>query len=181
MVSATEINTFFELNYDRLRNFAQLNLARKKVKFIEVDAIISHSYLNIIEKINSIDSKDIEPYTMNFIKCHCNWRNKITTEEQVREHLPLENIFVDLNYFDFEKEIKHQAIEQVYNRCTDQMKKIIHEVFVKKEINTVRKMATHFNISQPSAHQLIKQLKKDIQNEFNTKKRISEQSNFTSF
>ena len=176
MVQPEQINDYFTDNHDRIKGLTQFYLSKRKVKFIEVDALISHAYLNIIEKASSINKEDIEPYTINFIKCHCGWRNKITTEELIKEKSQLDGIELIEESYDQEKEIKHQAIEQVYNNEKDQCKKIIHQVYFTKQITTVRGMASHFNISHPSAHELIKQLKRDINEQFKIKIRVHQQN-----
>ena len=179
MVDTKQINDYFTDNHDKLKGLTTFYLSKRKVKFIEVDALISHSYLNIIEKASSINKEDIEPYTINFIKCHCGWRNKVTTEELIKERNQLDGLELVNDIYDIKKEIQHQAIEEVYDNEKDQCKKIIHEVYFKKQITTVRGMAIHFNISHPSAHELIKQLKRDINERFNTKSRIHEQNSRT--
>lgn len=176
MVQQQQINDYFSTNHDKLKSLATYYLSKRKVKFIEVDALISHAYLNITEKISSIKETDIEPYTINFIKCHCKWKNKTTTEEQIKERNQLEGIELVNEDYNIEQEIKHQAIEQVYSNEKDQCKKIIYDVFFTKQITTVRGMAAHFNISHPSAHELIKQLKRDINEQFKIKSRIYEQN-----
>jgi hypothetical protein len=171
MVQQQQINDYFNTNHDKIKSLAKFFLSKRKVKFIEVDALISHAYLNIIDKLDSIEVKDIEPYTINFIKCHCIWTNKVTTEERIKEYSTLDGIEI-IEDEPNDNESKYNAIEQVYQNETDPVKKIIYEVFFTKKINTVRSMATHFNISQPSAHQLIKQLKLDIHEKFNIEKTV---------
>jgi hypothetical protein len=173
MVQQKQINDYFNANHKKIKELATFFLSKRKIKFIEVDALISHAYLNIMQKLDSIEVKDIEPYTINFIKCHCIWTNKITTEERIKESAQLDGLEI-IEDEPNEKEIKLTSIEEVYKDETDQVKKIIYEVFFTKKINTVRSMAAHFNISQPSAHQLIKQLKKDINEKFNIEKTVRE-------
>lgn len=175
MVAIEQVNCFFNNNHSRIKGLAKFYLSKRKVKFIEVDALISHSYLNIIDKIDSINKEDIEPFTIHFLKTHAIWLNKVTLEERIIETKTFKIIQQEENLYNVEQDIMTESIEQVYANERDQIKIIIHDVYFKKKITTVRAMARHFNISQPSAHLLIKQLKTDINEQFKIKRRIYEQ------
>lgn len=174
MVSIEQINDYYTKNNKKLIELT--NAYKNKYKQYSIDTLtyINESYLHIHKLKDEITYKQIESYIVTFIKNNIIWNDSpIKRKEVIKEKNELTDI-EDLNEHNEEKELKLQAIEEVYTNENDQIKKIIHEVYFTKNKTSCRLMADHFGIQKNQANELINQLKIDINEKFKTKKRLSQ-------
>lgn len=174
MVSQQQINEYYTKSHKRILELTEYYIFKFKKYHIDKLAYINESYLYLISQKENIEVEQIESYVLMFIKNNIIWNNsKLYKQETIRESEKVDDIHDEHNETN-EYHLKLDAIIEVYENESDQIKKIIHEVVLYKEKNSCRKMAEHFNIDKGQANKLLKQLKLDINEKFNTKKRIYE-------
>ncbi len=173
MVSIEQINDYYTKNNKKLIELT--NAYKNKYKDYSIDTLtyINESYLHIHKLKDEITNKQIESYIVTFIKNNIIWNDSpIKRKELIKEKNELTEI-EEQNEQNEEKELKLQAIEEVYTNENDQIKKIIHEVYFTKNKTSFSLMAEHFGIQKNQANELINQLKIDINEKFEIKKRLS--------
>jgi ribosomal protein S25 len=165
MVRKKQIDDYFTLNYRKIKQIATANI-RKNKRQLDTEVLINECYLYIIEKKSNISSDSLEACIFNYLKQQTYWSdNPLTRKEIIKDNKPVFEVV------DFEvDEDKYKAIEEVYSDENDMIKKIVHEVVVSKGITTCRGVASHFGISLASAHELLKNLKNDIYENYSKRK-----------
>ena len=128
------------------------------------EEVVNISYLYIIQIKEKVSGKDMLRRYMTAKICQeIALTNSETNRKLISRHCELiENQEIeDEPYFDpYEDELKSLTI---YREVPDRVKRRVFEVYFDKEQNTCRKMAEYFNIDTRSAMNLIREMKKDLQ------------------
>lgn len=177
MVRQEQIAQYFSESHKRIFEITSAYINRYKRYHINPRVLINEAYIYIHSKRNTITEEQIEPFTINWIRQQIVWTKQTINEKELIYEKP-DVVIKDIeqNNVEHKKEIelKYKCIDEVYKHSNDIIKKRVHEVYFKKGINTVRKMAQHFDIPTGSAHELIVTLKNDINEKFKNQSRVSE-------
>lgn len=177
MVRCEQIAEYFQDSHKRIFEITSAYINRYKRYHINPRVLINEAYIYIHSKRNTITIEQIEPFTINWIRQQIVWTKQTVCERELIYEKPDVQISeIETDAIEHKKTIerKYQAIDSVYLKSGDMIKRRVHEVYFKKGINTVRKMAKHFDIPTGSAHELIVTLKRDINEQFKNQSRVSE-------
>jgi hypothetical protein len=164
-----EIDTYIQINYKTLLNVAKgLNFKNKNA--FDPAMLISEAYLDCVSKCLKIECEVmLQRYMINNINLNSSYTNSKLNREQSVRHQGLIGIEAEAeNNIDslLEKEITRQnqkaKISKYRQGLKCSIKKIIFDTYFIEKKRTCRELGEHFNISRMSAHGLIKELKRDI-------------------
>jgi hypothetical protein len=168
-MTKTEIDNYFTENYKLLKSVAK-GITYKSFTTCDPDTLITQSYLHVLKERKEIDSTDkLQRYAIakikqeaNFSQSESNRTFRVNACENENTNISEPDTIIDKIEQEMEL-INMKATLALYEiRQTDCIKRIVLEAYTKKGCNTVRKLATYFNISPASSNKIIKEIFEEL-------------------
>lgn len=166
----TQLATNFEKIYEELRLYTKKALIHYQTN-LDVDAVINESYIHANNNRNQIESiNDLTALCKFFIKQNLRWTNGAFRKEKLNSlevydsenydeiNLGTTSEFLDISFEDF--------IEEFESELNTYSKGLL-DIYQNNQINTIKEIHNHLNISMKLAYQVYNDIK-DLEQKMET-------------
>lgn len=167
------LDNYLNNHYNEVERYTHYFLHRLKLN-LDVSSVINNAYINYIDHQSQGKTPTIEHevsyYFSHLIKCELLWTSEtkkelITSVENhylADEHIDSDSIIIDTTTK------RRKIILEIYrNSLESKVKRIFFDTFIrlseqKGKPFTIRELANHFNISIGTAHNMVKDMRNEI-------------------
>jgi hypothetical protein len=174
-ITKSQVDHFFTERYDWMDSIAKSHIYMNK-RDIEPAELLSNAYLYAIKKRSQIDSeKTLEIFMSRFIMTQTAWTNSETNKQTLTQSKEPQSFDLMEDEDDLESKIDFELwymdckaiLSQYRTNIKENHKKVFFDEYFafanKGEKPSVRKIAKKFSISPTSAHNMIVEMREDIQ------------------
>jgi HD-GYP domain-containing protein (c-di-GMP phosphodiesterase class II) len=156
----SHLDSYISTNYEMLLSIAN-GLNKKNGRDYDPAILVSEAYEHVLNLIDRIDTTDtMQRYLIAKISMESRFRNSRTNRQQaVNEIAEIPDTAIEDDECELSK--LDRRVQAYYNNA-DRIKQIMWEAYYIKGHSSCRKFAAYFNFSHATAHNLIKQLKKEV-------------------
>lgn len=167
------LDNYLNTNYKEVERYTHYFLHRLKLN-LDVSSVINNAYINYIDHQEQgktpIIEHEVSYYFSHLIKCELLWTSETKKEliTSVENHyLSDEQIESDSIIIDTTTKRRKIILEIYKNSLESKVKRIFFETFLRLSEDkgkpfTIRELANHFNISIGTAHNMVKDMRNEI-------------------
>lgn len=168
-MTKTDVDSYFSDNYDYLYNIARGLVYRHGRKY-DPCILLTEGYEHALKNLKQIQSFDqLQRYIIAKVCLEVSYSNSKTSRENCFHSLELitderpDETDIEWKLNADLREMNARGLIVAYHlREKDPVKRIFFEAYFIKGYSTVRSIAEYFKLSRASAHQLIKEMQKDV-------------------